>query len=425
MPFVLTLILFTLFLPQELSFYILGLRLTVTRLIFLLLTPVLVVKLFQKLSSGRYRYLHSDLFFVLTAIWMIYAPANVDGLIPALNHAGPEVLEFCVAYAVTRILLSEHGHALSFVDLLCRVIAIVALIGLLDPLTGRYVTHEFARKLVDLVPAGSIEWDDAYRLGLLRATGPIEHPIWYGFICGIGLLIAASVPIRWRRFVILSCSLGVIYSLSSAPLQVVFLGLCLLAYNHLMSRVPFRWAALIGVGVIGIVTVFLISNSPIGYIISHFTYSPQSGYYRVWTWYSVIDIVSRSPWYGLGYGLVPDADDINHSIDALWLVLAIHAGWPAAYLVGLSILAAGSVSTSGAKIDLTSVETKLGTTLGIVSFLTLYLAFTVHLLGILWTLTGLLAGLSAHLGELGRLRNPRGNAITRRAHLSSDVGSTA
>ncbi len=42
MPFVLTLILFTLFLPQELSFYILGLRLTVTRLIFLLLTPVLV-----------------------------------------------------------------------------------------------------------------------------------------------------------------------------------------------------------------------------------------------------------------------------------------------------------------------------------------------------------------------------------------------
>ena len=30
--------------------------------------------------------------------------------------------------------------------------------------------------------------------------------------------------------------------------------------------------------------------------------------------------VSQSPWFGLGYGEMPE--DINHSIDSLWLVLA-------------------------------------------------------------------------------------------------------
>ncbi len=406
-------VLLALCLPEQASFYILGLRLTLTRLIFLLLTPMLIAKSAQRISSGRYRYSNADLLFLTTGIWMILAPANIDGLIPALNHAGPEVLEFCVAYMATRVLLSEHGHALAFTNLLCRVISVVAWVGLLDTITGRYFTHELAQRLSGYVqPGGETVWADAYRLGFLRAAGPMEHPIWFGFICVIGLLLAISTEMRYRKFIILSSSIGVIAAISSAPIQCFLLGIGLFAYDRILKNVTFRWSALIGAAALAMVTIYVVTNSPIGFIISHFTLDPSSGYYRVYTWDMVTPYISQSPWFGLGFGLLPE--EINHSIDELWLVLAIHYGWPGSILVGLSIIVAGSARTRGAKIKLTEAERKLGTTLGIVTFLTIYLAFTVDILGILWTLTGLLAGVSVHLGELGRLGNAqRSNAAPR------------
>ena len=401
MPFALTLVLIALFLPIELSFYVLGLRLTVTRLIFLILTPVLLTRLTRKVSAGRYRFVFSDLFVVLAGFWLMYAPAKIDGLTPALNHAGPDVLEFCIGYMTTRILLSEHGQALSFVDLLCRIIAIVALLGLLDPLLKRYVTHDLAGRLTGTVVT-LYNWDDAYRLGLLRATGPVEHPILFGLTCAIGLLIAVSTSIRLRKLVIFLCSFGLFFAFSSAPIFAAFFGLGLLVYNRVFWRVPHRWLILIGAGAVAIIITFLISNSPVSFVIRHFIYSPESGYYREWTWDRVMFFVSQSPWYGLGYGLLPD--DINHSINSLWLVVAIHSGFLGIALVALSLIGAASLPTSGRNTYLRPSESKLGTTLGILIFLTVYMAFTVHLWGTSWILTGLLLGLKAHLGELGHLR---------------------
>ena len=401
MPFVLTLIVIGLFIPEELSFYLFGLRLTVIRLSFLLLTPFLLTKWIQKVSAGRYRFVLSDLFVVLTGVWLIYAPANVDGLMLALNHAGPEVLEFCIGYMSTRILLAERGHALSFVDVLCRAIAVMALVGILDPLTNHRFAHDLAGQLG--TPMHNIEsWEDAHRMGLLRATGPIEHPILYGFTSVIGVLLAVSIPIRGRRLVILSCSLGAIFAFSSAPIQVMLAGFCLLIYNRMLSQFSYRWSALMVAGAVGIIAAFLISNSPVGFIISHLTFSPESGYYREWTWHMVGLYVSQSPWFGLGYGEMPE--EINHSIDSLWLVSAIRSGYPGAAFVALSLAGAAGVMTSGRSAGLTPAETKLAAALGIVMFLTAYISFTVHLWGTSWILTGLLIGVKAHLSELGYVR---------------------
>jgi len=401
MPFVLTLIVIGLFIPEELSFYLFGLRLTVIRLIFLLLTPVLLARWTQKVAAGRYRFVLSDLLVVLTGFWLIYAPANVDGLMLSLNHAGPEVLELCIGYMTTRILLSEPGHALTFVAVLCRGIAVMALVGLLDPLTNHRFSHDLAAQLG--TPMHTIEdWADAHRLGLLRATGPVEHPILYGFTSVIGLLLAVSIPIRGRRLAIFSCSLGAIFAFSSAPVQTMIVGFGLLTYNHMLSQFSFRWSALMVAGAVGIIAAFLISNSPVGFIISHLTFSPESGYYREWTWHMVGLYVSQSPWFGLGYGEMPQ--EINHSIDSLWLVLAIQSGFPGPVFLGLSLVGASAIFTGGRNAGLTPAETKLAATLGIVIFLTSYIAFTVHLWGSSWILTGLLIGMKAHLSELGYLR---------------------
>ncbi len=405
LPFVLSLIVFGLFIPEELSFYLFGLRLTVIRLIFLLLAPVLLVKGVKKLSSGLYRFVPSDLFVIAVGFWLIYGPANIDGLLPALNHAGPTVLEFCVGYFVTRIMLCGSDAALSFATVLCRTIAVVALIGVLDPVTNQRFAHDWAARLTTPLVHSIEFWGDAYRLGLLRATGPLEHPILYGFVCAVGMVIAISIPIRGWLFVTVACGLGTMAALSSAPIQVMIMGLGLLAYDFLFSRYSYRWKVLVVAGALGLLSAFMISNNLLGFVISHLIFSPESGYYRVWTWEAVGLYVSQSPWFGLGFGELPE--EINHSIDSLWLVLSIAAGYPGAVLVALSLLGAGPIFTGRRKPELTSAESRLSSALAIVLFLTCYMAFTVHLWGSAWVLAGLLAGLKAHLSELGYLtRNP-------------------
>lgn len=412
LPAVLTLIVATLFIPIELSFYVFGLRLTVTRLIFLIIAPFLFVKLMKKLAAGRYRFVLSDLFFCFTAIWMIYAAANIDGIEGALSHAGPEVLELTVAYFAARTLLSESGQALLLIEKLCQVIAIVALIGLLDPLTGRYITREIAAQLSGY-PIHISDWADAHRLGLLRASGPVEHPILFGFVCAIGLLFSTSIAMSGRWFFMAACGLGAIFSFSSAPVQSIIIGFALLTYARLTSGLPYRWTLLLSIAGAAIFSAFLISNNPLGFIISNLIFDPASGYYRYWTWVTVLAHVSQSPWYGLGYGVLPE--EINHTIDALWLVLAIHSGFPGAILTFFSLVSASSLPASRRKANLSEQEERLGITLGIVVSLTVFIALTVHFWGSVWVLTGLLAGTRAQLGELGRLspRIPETNAARR------------
>ena len=50
-------------------------------------------------------------------------------------------------------------------------------------------------------------------------------------------------------------------------------------------------------------------------------------------------------------------------------------------------------------------ELRLGNALAIVIFMISYMGFTVDFWGITWILVGLLVGVRAHIGELGRIDN--------------------
>jgi hypothetical protein len=202
-----------------------------------------------------------------------------------------------------------------------------------------------------------------------------------------------------RRLIMMACGLGAIFSFSSAPAQCIVLGFALLLYARLTSGMRFRWTLLFVMAGTALFSAFLINNNPLGFIISNLIFDPASGYYRYWTWVTVLAHISQSPWYGLGYGVLPE--EINHTIDALWLILAIHSGFPGASLTFFSMAGASSLSTSRRNANLLEQEEKLGITLGIVVSLTVLIALTVHFWGSVWVLTGLLAGTRAHLGELG------------------------
>jgi len=402
----LKLIILLIFIPEELSFYIGDFRLSPIRLFLFLLTPVLLVHFSQLLASKERRLVFSDVLIILAGIWMIIAPAVVVDLGYALNHAAPVAVDFCGSYFATRVLLSGRGQASNFVNLLCHIIAIVALSGALDALTATPFIHDFLRGLTGYVKPYSIE----YRMGIFRSMGPIDHPILFGTVCAFGLLLAVTSPIRAKALTISACGLGVLLSLSSAPIQAAVLGLGLIAFDRIFARYPSRWSFLIGVVALGIGSIYAYTNSPMGFVFDHLMFDSSSGWVRVYQWSLAGSFIQNSPWVGIAFQWtemvmnMPDRWYFSASVDSYWLNLALIYGIPGVILVGLSIIGVAYYPVSGRDVTLTVSESKLATTLGIIISLIVFLGFTVDFWGICWMFVPLLVGVRAHLAELGSKR---------------------
>lgn len=206
---------------------------------------------------------------------MISAPAIVDGIGPALNHAGPTALEFCIPYYCMRAFLTEHGQAAAFATLICRAVAIVGLLAVLDPLSQRWIIRDTVGNLFGHLYFSPDYVAESYRLGILRATSTLDHPIILGFVSGAALLLASALPVRPKRVTMICCAVGAFASLSSAPLQAIILGFALLSYNRMFEQLQFRWTLLICIGLMIVAATFVVSRSPIGFVISHLIYDPK------------------------------------------------------------------------------------------------------------------------------------------------------
>jgi hypothetical protein len=412
-PYPLALLALSIILPEELSFYIFGLRLTPTRLLLIVITPLLVGRLSRLVSARRYHLVLPDVFVALSGFWMIFAAANLSGFADALNHAGPIALEFCVSYMATRVLLSESGQALKFVSLLCWLLAAVGLLAALDSLAGHFVIHDLASTLTGYHKS----WQVDYRFGLLRATGPFEHPIFLGMLSAIGLVIASYVDIGSRLFVIAGCACGAIFAFSSGPFECILISVALLMYNRFLPSWSFKWNFLIGIFAAVLIAIHLTGRSPLAFLFQNLIYDPSSGYYRYWTWTMVSAAVEQSPWIGLGFGPFPDYMQINHTIDALWLVLALNFGLPGAFFVALAMITATRLPVCSSQMSLSSAEEKLGLLLGITIFVLILISCTADFWGSAWIITAVLMGVKVHLSELGRVRKQTPRILSRSEHV--------
>jgi hypothetical protein len=401
LSFALRLILCTLFFPAESSFFIFGLRFTVTRLIFIILTPVVFTRFIGKIVTGRYHLVASDVFVPMAAIWMFVGPTVRNGFDDALAHSGPIALEYLIGYLSTRVLLSESGEALRFIDLLCFVIFIVVLVALLDPITGRYLTHELFGQISGYVDIRYNE--DSYRFGMLRAAGPIEHSILFGYTCVFGLILAVAVDVRRRILCITACAVGVLISFSSGPVQCAMLGFGLLLYSRMFAGLPHKWFMLSIIPILTVVSLFLVTSTPFGHLFDLLTIDPMTAYYRLYIWNLVGPAILQSPFFAV----LESTYDYQGSVDSVWLVLSLTYGMPCAILVALSMMGSCSLPTNGPRARLSTGEERLGTALGIVIFLIIFMGFTTHFWGSVWILVSLLIGTRAHLGEMGRLNEAR------------------
>ncbi len=382
-------------LPPEASFFLAGARFPLSRILLLWILPAGLLRL-RRLYFQNQSYLSwSDVLILTVSVWIVLSIWVTEGLPTAIVSGGSTALDFAGAYFAARTFLTRRGQALAFASLVGSLIAIVGLIGALDTALGLYVVHDTAAAITGY----SINLQGP-RFGLIRAAGPLEHPILLGTVCAFAILLGTAAR-GWKRwFIIGGSAIGLVASISSGPLSAAFLGIGCLLYWRLSPGFQARWIVLWLVAAAAFVPLFAIHPEPFSWILGYMAFDPATAYHRLLIWNIAGELVLNSPFFGIGITDWARPGWMPATVDSVWLRSAMSFGIPGSVMIAGCLAGACSRGVGTGAGRLTADERYLGLTLSIIMFLYLYLGFTVHFWGITWSLMGLLAGLRAHIGAL-------------------------
>jgi hypothetical protein len=406
-PLMLTLIAITMWLPEEAQFSLGSLHMMIVRVPLLLIAPATVFRFAQLLSKDSYRFVWNDVLIPISGVWMIIAPSVAESLDRGLVFGGANALEYCIPYMAIRCYLTQRGQALKYTKTLLYGLSVVGLLALFDWATNEWFTHNLFSKLTGYVK----DWANAlasrydYRLGLLRAASTLDHPILLGTVCAFGVLLSTAYHGVSRWFITISCLIGLMAALSSAPIGSLIIGLSLLVYDRAFRNFSARWVVLLSVLLIIIAIIDIGSRNPWAFIFSKICFDPTTADYRLMEWELLWPFVMKAPWFGYGTEQMSLTEDLLPSIDSLWLRNAIFLGLPGMILNILSFLSSTwpKIDTADQKLNITSDEKKLVLALNVVIWVSMFVATTVFYYGVTSILMVMLFGLRASLGNLAVL----------------------
>ncbi len=356
-----------------------------------LITALVVPALVVWARSGR-RLMAADVATLLMAIWMFVAAAATGG---SLASPAAEALQFLFAYIVGRALFSGPASLDAFVRALTALTFFMIVIAIGEHVIGRWIAHDAAAALFGTTPL-----TPTFRGNFIRATSTLDHPILFGVFCALVNAILLLWAKNAGRRILFSaiCLLGCVLSQSSAALMAYVLGVAAYAYDCLMRTAPARWTLFwIVLGtVVGL--VFLITKHPIGWLISHLTLDPVSGYYRILVWDAALDRIGSSPLTGYSFKLFNEVI-LDATVDCVWLVEALHYGLPAIAFLFLANIAAvwpGRRRAPGAESDF---DRHMNLAFAIVLLLFIFTGITVHFWNFMWIFWGMCVGIKASLRE--------------------------
>ena len=387
-----------LFPAWEMTVYIAGAKFTAGRLgVALLFIPALAV-----LCQHR-RLVLTDLFAFLTASWMLVAAVSVGGR-SSISSAGAESLEFIAGYLAARVFFATPAALDTFIRVLKALTVVVIVLAMADSISGRWIAHDLAASLLGTVPLGPV-----FRGDMIRATSTFDHPILFGVFCGL----VAAILLFWERntlrriFYVGLCLVGVILSQSSAALMCFTLALAAYTYDRSLRNVPSRWTIFWTIVGILLTFLFLLSRNPIGWIISHLTLDPATGYFRLLIWTAALDRISENPLTGYAIELF-DQQILDNTVDSVWLVMALRFGAPTiVFLFLANITACFPQKQFKYRLIADSGAHRMRLAFTIVLFMFMFTGLTVHFWNYMWIFWGLCLGIRASLREMSILGTTR------------------
>lgn len=367
----------------------------------LLVGAAAIRELYHKITNGRFVLVLSDITVLAMTVWMIAALCMNIGLSAIVGAGSFSALQFLFTYLTCRVFFSNPATFEIFVDRMVYVVGVVLVYAILDILTGRNIVSSFGYMISQGTPSHVLA-AEAYRFGLVRAEGSIEHPILMGIFFVISGILFCHSRMTWmRKSVALSiCGAGIVLALSSSPIISVGLASGMILYFNVLSTKP--WAKLLLFGVFGyaIALILLTVEQPIHALIKTFTLDPQTGLYRmeIWRWAAVN--VRLSPWTGIGNRDWIRGAEMSATIDSLWLVQSIRYGLPATALLILTAMTTGvALSLHKKPREPARALSTLSLGLGIAIFVLVFNGFTVHFWGTVWFYLAAVLGMRAGLTE--------------------------
>ena len=317
-----------------------------------------------------------------------------------------------ISYAVGRLLLGNVASLRAGAKAMVLVMACLLAMGIVDLAAGENIFARLATSLVGSSeravhiyggdPGTAKYVTTQYRFGLPRARGSIEHAILYGafFTITAPVMFYATRSSIQRLLILGGCGLGVLISISSAPI-LAFVLLCgFVGYDALFRRVRYRWTFLVCLIVACALTALLLVDDPVNALITSFTLDPQTGWTRLLIWKWIGKDLVASPWLGLGAEDWFRPATLLDTVDCLWLNLAYQFGY-----VGLALFLASLVGCMLVITPRPTARHDAGAdampivSLNIALFMAFFIAFTVHFWGAAWSLLGFVIGTRAALTE--------------------------
>ena len=368
--------------------------------------PLFLLAIGRFFSSGSRRWVACDFFVFATGLWMIVAEVSMTGSLSMTT--GSDVFGFIATYIVARTFIFGEGPLREFIRAFKFVTVTLVAISTLDTLSGRFfINHAVETLFLGAARPITKGAGDIHRvlLGIntIRATSTFDHPILFGAFCtfAAAIFLYSEQQVVKRAFYVGVCLTGVVLSISSAPLLGFAIVFLVYRYDHLLRQYLWRWKAL-WLALFGSVSALvLLSNHPLGFVFDHFTFTPETGYYRLLIWDSALNYIAIAPF--TGDHLAFQADDIlKSSVDCVWLVLALLYGLPVVLFLLLATLAACGWGGRGKGAVLNFEMQRLRTGFSLVLAMFVFLGLTVHFWASMWLFWGLCIGIRASIGEYSR-----------------------
>jgi hypothetical protein len=332
-------------LPTAVSLNLGGLRLSVYRMVLIVMFIPMVVALVSG-RAGRMQVF--DMLVLAHCAWATMALIKWGGLAQGLESGGIYVVEFAGAYLLGRLYIRSYEDFEAAARAYVGLVVALLVFTIPEALTSIHILHDTLSGLAGGPMAPFIE----QRMGLERTFGPFDHPMLYGVFSASAFSLAYFV-VAERRLLhfrgmgqVAGVSLATFMSASGGPYVVLMMQGFLAAWERVLGKIRGRWAAFFSLLALIYIAIDLFSTkTPFHVFVNNFTFSKQSAYNRILIFEYGTAEVARHPLFGIGLGDWERPRWMSDSMDNFWLVVAVRYGLPAlvfllALLFGLVWVAA-------------------------------------------------------------------------------------
>ncbi len=325
----------SIFIPVEFHVLLGSLRIEAYRVILGLALIYTLVNIRKVLEAA-------DIIDIMLFAFVLLATASLihnHGMQKGVESSGILIIEILGAFYLARLFITTPKAFYKINMLFATILAGLLVFSLYEAFAKHRILHDWATAITGN-NALDYRLNTHYyiRMGIMRTTNLFAHPILYGTIGAI--FFPFIVLLTFYKFKLgnvaksIAILIGMVSTLSSAPLlSVAFQGMTAVLTRFWAGGKRF-WVGFGFIAMSGFILINALSNRGFfAILVSHLTFNPVTGYYRMLQWKYTMDDIKEHPLFGIGLNDWTRPDWMNSSIDSFWLLMTLQHGIIASFIL--------------------------------------------------------------------------------------------